>query len=198
MTHEKRTGTRNSPKEGSAQRRLDITHTTARAEIRRRVPWMFLALFAGMIMVIVGSHFEGAIEKKLELAFFVPVIVYMSDCIGTETLTLFVRELALRKVTLRRLFLRESAVGLALGIVTGVPIALFSYLWFQDIRLAMTLLLAMMANGLVAVLTGMLIPIAFAKLKKDPALGTDEITTALSDNVSLLIYLVVATLILFY
>jgi magnesium transporter len=158
---------------------------------------MFLALFAGVIMVMVGRQFEDAISRKIELALFVPMIVYMSDCIGTETLALFVRELALRKVTLHRLFLRESAVGLALGLASGVPIALFSYVWLQDVRLAITLFVAMTANGLVAVLTGMLIPIAFAKLKKDPALGTDEITTALSDNISLLIYLLVATLIVF-
>jgi Mg/Co/Ni transporter MgtE len=43
----------------------------------------------------------------------------------------------------------------------------------------------------------MLAPLAFAKLGKDPALGTDEITTALSDNLSMLTYLLVATVILF-
>jgi Mg/Co/Ni transporter MgtE len=112
-------------------------------------------------------------------------------------LALFVRELALRKVTLHRLFLREAAVGVALGVATGVPIALFSYAWLHDVRLAITLFAAMTANGRVAVLTGMLIPIAFASLKKDPALGTDEITTVLSDNISLLIYLAVATLVVF-
>lgn len=61
----------------------------------------------------------------------------------------------------------------------------------------MTLVITMTVNGLVAVLTGVLAPIVFAKLKRDPALGTDEITTALSDNVSMLIYLIVATLFLF-
>jgi Mg/Co/Ni transporter MgtE len=71
-----------------------------------------------------------------------------------------VRELALRKVTLHKLFLREVAVGLTLGMATGVPMALFSYIWLQDLRLSVTLLVAMIANGLVAVLTGMLIPIA--------------------------------------
>jgi magnesium transporter len=126
------------------------------------------------------------------------MIVYLSDSIGTETLALFVRELAQReKLTLHRLFLREVVVGLTLGVVTGLPVALLGYVWLRDFRLGMTLLIVMTANGLVAVLTGMLIPMAFAKLRKDPALGTDEITTAISDNVSLLIYLVVATLILF-
>jgi Mg/Co/Ni transporter MgtE len=43
----------------------------------------------------------------------------------------------------------------------------------------------------------MMTPLLFAKLGKDPALGTDEITTAISDNLSMLAYLVVATLLLF-
>jgi len=183
--------------DGRTNTDLDITHATARMEIRRRAPWMLVALLAGGIMVLVGRYFEESLARKLELALFIPMIVYMSDTIGTETLALFVRELALRKVRLRKVFLREVTVGFALGIASGVPMALFSYAWLQDLRLSITILVAMMANGLIAVLTGMLIPIAFAKLKKDPALGTDEITTAISDILSLLIYLVVATLILF-
>jgi magnesium transporter len=157
---------------------------------------MGLALVAGGFMVFVSRHFEQALSRNLELVLFVPVIVYLSDSIGTETLALFVRELSQEKVVLRKLLLREVMVGLTLGIVTGVPVGLLSYLWLKDARLGVALLLAMTVNGLVAVLTGMLVPMAFAKLRRDPALGTDEITTAISDNASLLIYLVVATLIL--
>jgi Mg/Co/Ni transporter MgtE len=43
----------------------------------------------------------------------------------------------------------------------------------------------------------MMTPIIFSAFKKDPAVGTDELTTAISDNISILIYLVVATMILF-
>lgn len=73
--------------------------------------------------------------------------------------------------------------------------ALFSYVWFDDVRLAATVLVAMIANGLVAVLTGILIPIVFSKLQKDPGAGNHELT-AISDSVSLLICLVVASAIL--
>ena len=182
--------------DGAPTRELQVAHTTLRNELRKRVPWMGLALVAGGFMVFVSRHFEQALSRNLELVLFVPVIVYLSDSIGTETLALFVRELSQEKVVLRKLLLREVMVGLTLGIVTGVPVGLLSYLWLKDARLGVALLLAMTVNGLVAVLTGMLVPMAFAKLRRDPALGTDEITTAISDNASLLIYLVVATLIL--
>src|SRR5687767_6155507 len=102
-------------------KKLNISKATATYEIRRRSPWMFLGLFAGIAMVLIGQNFEQALSRKLELAFFIPMIVYMSDNIGTETLALFVRELALRKVSLHKIFLREVCVGLSLGLITGIP-----------------------------------------------------------------------------
>jgi magnesium transporter len=182
---------------GGHVKTLELAHTRARHEIRRRAPWIFLALGAGVVMILVGSHFEDAFARRLDLVLFLPVIVYMSDSIGTETLTLFVRELALRKIELHRLFLRELTVGIALGLLSGVPMGLVGYAWLGDAGIAMTLILAMTVNGVIAVLTGMLTPLAFATLGKDPAIGTDEITTALSDNLSMLTYLFVATLMLF-
>jgi Mg/Co/Ni transporter MgtE len=86
-------------------------------------------------------------------------------------------------VSLHKIFWREVCVGLSLGLITGIPMGLFSYLWFRDFELSVTLVIAMTVNGLVVVLTGVLAPIVFAKLKKDPALDTDEITTAVSDNI---------------
>ena len=176
---------------------LDLAHSTAGAEIRRRAPWIGLALLAGIVMVLVGNRFERLLSGRIELVFFVPVIVYLSDCIGTETLALFVRELALRKIDVRRAFFRELSVGVALGVASGVPMGLFGYWWFGDVRLGTTLVIAMTMNGVVAVVTGTLAPLLFAKLGRDPALGTDELTTAISDNVSMLLYFVVAMLILF-
>jgi magnesium transporter len=178
-------------------KKLSLSHTTAGKEIRRRAPWIIVALCAGIVMVFVGQRFEAAFSQRIELAFFVPVIVYISDSIGTETLALFVRETDLQKMKLHELFMREVTVGISLGLLSGIPMGLFGYWWFGDARLATTLVIAMTANGIIAVLTGMLAPVVFAKFGQDPAIGSDEITTAVSDNVSMLTYLVVATLILF-
>ena len=176
---------------------LDISHAKVGNEIKRRAPWMVIGLVAGVAMILVGRGFEQALLKRIELVFFIPMIVYMSDCIGTETLALFVRELALRRLSLKKLLWREAQVGMFLGLVSGVPMGAFAYWWLRDLKLTVVIGLTMVVNGLVAVLVGMLTPIIFAKLKRDPALGTDAITTAVSDNLSMLIYLVVATVMLF-
>jgi magnesium transporter len=176
---------------------LNVGRAHFGTEVRRRSPWILLAVVAGIAMIWIGQSFEEQLAGRIELVFFVPMIVYMSDAIGTETLALVVRALATDHMQVKRIFLKELMVGLSLGATGGIPIGLIAYFWFGEWQLAFTVAAAMIANGAVAVLLGMLIPVSFARLGRDPAIGTEEIGTALSDIVSILIYLAVATLILF-
>jgi magnesium transporter len=176
---------------------LNVGRAHFGTEVRRRAPWILLAVAAGILMVWIGQAYEEQLSGRIELVFFVPMIVYMSDAIGTETLALVVRSLATDHMHVKRIFLKELLVGLSLGATGGVPMGLIAFAWFGEWRLAVTVALAMIANGAVAVLLGMLIPVSFAKFGRDPAIGTEEIGTAVSDILSILIYLVVATLILF-
>lgn len=176
---------------------LDVSDSNYLNEVKRRTPWIFFSVLAGIIMIYIGQMYEYVFPQKLELIFFIPMIVYMSDSIGTETLALFVRALALKKLSIKQIFLKEVFVGFSLGLASGIPMGIFSYLWFRDTSMSLVITITMIVNGLTAVLVGMLIPIIFSKIGRDPALGTDEITTAISDNLSILIYLFVATFMLF-
>lgn len=176
---------------------LNVGRAHFGTEVRRRCPWILLAVAAGIVMVWIGQSFERQLAGRIQLVFFVPMIVYMSDAIGTETLALVVRSLATDHMHVRRIFMKELLVGLSLGATGGIPMGLIAYAWFGEWQLALTVAVAMLANGAVAVLLGMLIPVGFARMGRDPAIGTEEIGTALSDIVSILIYLAVATLILF-
>lgn len=178
-------------------KQLNVGKAHFGTEVRRRSPWILLAVAAGIAMIWIGKAYEGQLSGRIELVFFVPMIVYMSDAIGTETLALVVRSLATDHMHVKRIFLKELLVGLSLGATGGVPMGLIAYASFGEWQLGVTVAVAMIANGAVAVLLGMLIPVSFAKMGRDPAIGTEEIGTALSDIVSILIYLAVATFILF-
>jgi magnesium transporter len=106
------------------------------------------------------KNFEETFSQRIELALFLPVIVYMSDSIGTETLALFVREMSQRKVELHRFFLREARVGLALGLLSAVPMG--------ALRVSLVWRGPSGDNTRDRVLTGMLAPLIFARLGKDP------------------------------
>lgn len=176
---------------------LNVSRAHFNTEVRRRSPWILVAVVAGTIMIGIGHHFEKQLAGRIELIFFVPMIVYMSDVIGTETLALVVRSLATDRMRVRSIFFKELLVGLSLGLTGGIPMGLIAYAWFGEWQLALAIATAMIANGAVAVLLGILIPVIFVKLGRDPAIGSEEIGTALSDIVSIMIYLTVASLILF-
>ena len=76
-------------------------------EIRRRAPWLVISVAAGFAMMMIGEAFDASLAHRIQIAFFLPTIVYMSDIIGTEVLALVVRELAFRTVRLEQLLRRE-------------------------------------------------------------------------------------------
>lgn len=164
--------------------------------IRYRLPWLILGLTGGIIATAVVSFFEDALEKQLALAFFIPVIVYMSDAVGTQTETIFIRAIYLRTVNTRKYLLKEILVGLNIGLVIGIIVFTFAFFWLNSLEMALIVSLAMLANITLAMVIAVIIPYSLFKLKKDPALGSGPFATAVQDIVSLLIYFGVAVAIL--
>ena len=82
-----------------------------------------------------------------------------------------VRELSLRRVSLHKIFWREVCVGLSLGLITGIPMGLFSYLWFRDFELSVTLVIAMTVNGLVSGIDRSVGPDSFCETQEGPGIG---------------------------
>ena len=66
--------------------------------LRLRLPWLIIGLVGGTLASFLVSRFEEILSQNISLAFFLPLIVYMSDAVGTQTETIFVRNLAKGKV----------------------------------------------------------------------------------------------------
>lgn len=175
----------------------DDTRESVGHLLRLRIPWLFLGLLGGMVASVIVSEFEDVLIRTLELAFFLPVIVYMSDAIGTQTETIYVRSLAKGKPRLLTYLLKESALGLTLGIVFGLVLGLFAYWWIGSTTVAVTVGLAMLLNSAIAPIIALLIPAIIFKERRDPAIGAGPFATVIQDNISLVIYFLVASAVLF-
>ncbi len=55
----------------------------------------------------IASLFEASLKDNITLAFFLPLVVYMADAVGTQTETILVRALAYGRVSLGAQLLRE-------------------------------------------------------------------------------------------
>ena len=88
--------------------------------IRLRLPWLMLGLFIAFLSTMFVSRFEEIISENISLAFFLPMIVYMSDAVGTQSETIFVRQLQMGKMNLKKYLLMEFQIGLFMGICSDL------------------------------------------------------------------------------
>jgi magnesium transporter len=111
---------------------------------RDRLPWLLVGFLGSFLATFVMSRFEGLLEARLAVAFFVPGIVYLADAIGTQTEAIAVRGLSLSRASLRDLLAGELRTGLLIGAVLGVLSFPAVLLAFADVWLALAVALALL------------------------------------------------------
>lgn len=175
----------------------DDTKERLSSLIRNRLPWLVMGLLGGIVATFLVSKFEAILSKNIALAFFLPVIVYMSDAIGTQTETVYVRNLAKFKDNFFKYLLKEFLVGISFGLIFGVLLAGFAKIWLGETSVALAVGVAMLINGMLAPIIALIVAQTLYNNHKDPALGAGPFTTIFQDLISLSIYLLIASWIIF-
>lgn len=165
--------------------------------IKERLPWLTLGLIGGIIVTIIVSKFEAILAQNISLAFFLPVIVYMSDAIGTQTENIYVRNLAKFKDNFFKYLIKELLTGMVFGLTFGILLGIFANIWLGLPSVALAVAAAMFINGTLAPIIALVVPELLFRNREDPALGAGPFTTLLQDLISLSVYLIVATIVIF-
>lgn len=168
---------------------------------RNRWAWLALNLGTAFFASRVIGAFEGTIEKVVALAALMPIVAGIAGNSGNQTLTLFVRSLALGQVTsynTARLFRKELLIAAVNGIVWGTAAGAFAWYLYKDTPhgtlLGVTMMLAMMLNLLLAAMVGMLVPLLLQRMNRDPAIGSSVLLTFSTDSMGFFIFLGLATI----
>lgn len=166
--------------------------------IEHRIPWLILGLLGGIISTIVISNYEEILSLDIRIAFFITIIVYLSDAVGSQTESVYVRALASGKnINLKKYFFRESLIGFSLGLISGLVMFMVVLFWMESILIATTVALTMLINLTIAPVLAILIPSLISKENMDPALGAGPISTIIQDMISILVYFLIASIIVF-
>ncbi|MCC7321523.1 MAG: magnesium transporter [Rubellimicrobium sp.] len=167
--------------------------------LRGRAPWLGVNLVSAVLASMVIGLFEGALQQIVALAVLMPIVASMGGAAGTQGLTVAVRALATRDLTVgnaRRVIMRELVVGLLNGLVFAVVIGLVSWWRFDNAMLGLVIGLAMVLNLVAAAGAGVLIPIALDRLRVDPAIASGPFVTTVTDIVGFFAFLGLAAVIL--
>ncbi len=162
--------------------------------VEHRLPWLLVGLIGIILTAGFINLFEGTLEKYLILAFFVPAIVYMSDALGTQHQTLFIRDLAVlgKELKFGYYFLRQTLIAAIIGVViSGLVFVAVTLFWHQGFT-AFVISISMFAALMITSFTSLATTLIFYKLGQDPALGSGPLATIISDTTSIIVYLLVA------
>ncbi|HEX2865274.1 MAG TPA: magnesium transporter [Deinococcales bacterium] len=178
---------------------LDYLHATPGTLWRRRVLWLAALSISEFLTANVIKGYEGELAAQTALAAFIPALIGTGGNTGSQSAILVVRAIATGQLRGRdawRVLLKELGTGLLLG----VSLAAFAYvrvaLIFGKANVALAVAIAMFAIIVVANIVGGLLPIAFSKLKIDPAVTSSPFLATLMDATGLIIYFNVARLVL--
>jgi magnesium transporter len=162
--------------------------------LKIRLPWLFLGLVLSLLTAAVVSRYESVLASNAHVAFFIPLIVYLSDAVGTQTATIYIRNLSKKQARFSTYILKELLLGLSVGIIFGAITATVTNFWLGDSKLALAVGIALLAAITSATVFALIIAAILNKLKTDPATGADPIVTVLQDIISLMIYFYVVSL----
>ncbi|MBN8199152.1 MULTISPECIES: magnesium transporter [Bacillaceae] len=168
---------------------------------RKRLPWLIILLFLGMLTASLIGRFEDTLDKVAILAVFIPLIAGMAGNTGTQALAVAVRGIAtgdLEKENKWKLVIREAGTGLINGGICGILVTFIVYFWKGNFFLGVLVGVSILFTLIVATLAGALIPLLMHRMKIDPAVASGPFITTINDLISILIYFGMATLFMSY
>ena len=164
---------------------------------RSRVFWLAMNLVTAFIAASTINLFQDVIDKIVYLAVLMPIVASMGGVAATQTLTIVLRGLTLEQINtsnIRWLFKRELAVAIINGIVLSALVGISTYLWFQDLTIAILISSALVINLISSVMAGIVVPLILRRLNQDPAIGGSVVVTTVTDVVGFFSFLGLATI----
>lgn len=169
--------------------------------VKKRLPWLNINLLTAFLAASVVGLFESTISQVTSLAILLPVVAGQSGNSGSQALAVTMRGLAVREILTAdwwRVAGKEILVGVingvAIAIVTGAGVLVWSRSWALAVVIAASMVLAMAAAGL----AGASIPILLKRLGMDPAVSSSIILTTVTDVTGFFGFLGLASLMMVY
>ena len=175
---------------------IDSTSDSVVKTATKRLPWLIVLTFLGMITATILGSFEDTLSKVALLAAFIPIISGMSGNSGTQSLAVSVRNISTGEINEQskfRIALREAGSGFLSGLICAIVLFLIIVVIYRQPLLALIVGGSLTCAMTVGTLVGSMIPLLMNKLKIDPAVASGPFITTINDIVSMLIYFGLAT-----
>jgi len=167
--------------------------------VRKRVIWLLLLFVAAGYTGTVLQNFQAELTDVVALSFFIPLLIGTGGNIGSQTVTLIVRAMALNEVAMRDIawiVFKEMRVALVLGGVMAVAAFVRADLLGVSADIGVVVALTIIAICVWAATVAAALPLVLRRLRVDPAVVSAPLITTVVDGTGLIIYFEIARLVL--
>lgn len=168
--------------------------------VKNRLPWLAVMMVALMITGVVISTFQDVLAQVIALVAYIPLLSGTGGNAGTQAASLIIRGMSTDEIDLKdalRVMWKEFRVSIILGLVlSSINFAKIIFIDGNPPMIALTVSLSMILIIIFAKLLGGLLPMAAKRIGIDPALMATPMISSITDTVSTLTYLLMATLLL--
>ena len=181
--------------------------TSVMETFKKRIPWLLLLMISATITSQILTNFENKLASVATLIAFIPMLMGTGGNSGGQSSVTIVRALSLGEISLKDIFKviwKEVRVGIVCGLVLAavcfVKLLLFDkyVLGNSEITVIISLVvsLTIVVEVVFSKVIGCCLPIIAKKCGFDPAVMANPFITTITDAVSLLIYILFASVLL--
>jgi magnesium transporter len=164
-----------------------------------RLPWLLATLAGGIGCALVAGCYETTLTAKIILAFFLTLVLGLSESVSSQSVTVTVESLRGRTPN-RAWFVRaarkEAVSALMLGGTCGLTVGVIAWLWRKQALAAAVIGGSIAVSMVAACLIGLSVPAVLHRFKLDPKIAAGPMSLAVADLCTLVIYLTAAAHIL--
>jgi magnesium transporter len=167
--------------------------------VRKRVGWLLLLFVGEAYTGQVLQSFQDELGAVVALSFFIPLLIGTGGNIGSQTVTLVVRAMALNELAMRDLawlIFKELRVGIVIGGVMSVVAFGRAIILGVGDPIAVVVALTILAICAWSATVAAALPLILRRVGVDPAVVSAPLIATLVDGTGLVIYFEIARLVL--
>ena len=168
--------------------------------VKNRLPWLIFLTISLMITGSIIAKFESVLSQVIILVSYLPLLMGTGGNTGSQAATLVIRGMAVDDIDLKdvfKVFWKELRISLILGVILSViNLAKVMLVDGQSFMIGFTVATSMIVIVVFAKLLGGLLPMGAKKVGIDPALMATPMISSLTDMVSAVTFLLIASIFL--
>lgn len=166
---------------------------------RLRFPWLLATVASGTICAFLAGMFETTLAQTIVLAFFLTVVLGLSESVSIQSLLMTIRTLHGRRPTWQWFtgtLVRQLPASVLLGAACGTLVGSVAWCWRGATGSACVIASSIIGTMTIGCFWGVIVPTIIHAVRLDPRIAAGPITLALTDISTLAIYLSVAAFVL--